>query len=113
MYEYNAKLVRVIDGDTIDALIDLGFDVWVKNRIRLYGINTPEVRTRDLQEKKAGIRSKERLEEILDTVEGKFILLSKGIGKYGRCLGELLIGEFGEIHVNNQLLHEGHAEKYE
>tara|TARA_B100000989_G_scaffold247982_1_gene195357 strand:+ start:2054 stop:2395 length:342 start_codon:yes stop_codon:yes gene_type:complete len=113
MYEYNAKLVRVIDGDTIDALIDLGFDVWIKKRIRLYGINTPEVRTRDLEEKKAGILAKERLEEILDGVEGNFILLSKGIGKYGRCLGELLIGEFGEFHVNNQLLHEGHAEKYE
>ena len=55
MYVYNAKLVRVIDGDTIDAVIDLGFDVWVKKRVRLYGINTPETRTRDLSEKQAGI----------------------------------------------------------
>ena len=112
MYEYKAKLVRVIDGDTVDAMIDLGFDVWIKKRVRLYGINTPEVRTRDLEEKKAGIAAKDRLQEILDAVGGEFILLSKGVGKYGRCLGELLIGEFGEIHVNNKLLHEGHAEEY-
>ena len=60
MYLYNAKLVRVIDGDTIDAVIDLGFDVWIKKRVRLYGIDTPEPRTRDLEEKKAGIAAKER-----------------------------------------------------
>ena len=52
MYEYNAKLIRVIDGDTVDASIDLGFDVWVKKRIRLHGIDAPESRTRDLEEKK-------------------------------------------------------------
>jgi micrococcal nuclease len=113
MYEYSAKLIRVIDGDTIDAMVDLGFDVWVKKRVRLYGINTPEVRTRDLEEKKAGIEAKKRLEELLEGVNGRFILCSRGIGKYGRCLGELLIGEFGEIHINNKLLHEGYAEKYE
>ncbi|MHA1940739.1 MAG: thermonuclease family protein [Candidatus Hodarchaeales archaeon] len=112
MYEYRAKLIRVIDGDTIDAMVDLGFDVWSKKRIRLYGINTPEVRTRDLEEKKAGIHAKERLQELLDGVNGSFILVSRGVGKYGRCLGELLIGEFGEIHINNLLLSEGLAEEY-
>ena len=65
MYQYIAKLIRVIDGDTVDALVDLGFDVWVKKRIRLYGINTPETRTRDLEEKKAGIAAKERLETLI------------------------------------------------
>ncbi len=112
MYEYRAKLLRVIDGDTIDAMMDLGFDTWVKKRIRLYGINTPEVRTRDLEEKKAGIEAKERLEYLLDSVDGKFMVVSRGVGKYGRCLGELLIGEYGEIHINKLLLSEGLAEEY-
>ena len=80
MYKYNAKLIRVIDGDTIDALIDLGFDVWVKKRIRLYGINTPETRTRDLEEKKAGIAAKDRLSEIMKDCDYEFVLVSHGIG---------------------------------
>ena len=65
MYKYNAKLIRVIDGDTVDALIDLGFNVWVKKRIRLYGINAPETRTKDLEEKKAGNAAESRLIELL------------------------------------------------
>ena len=73
-YLYSAKLVRVIAVAAADAEIDLGFDVWVKKRIRLYGINTPETRTRDLEEKKAGIAAKERLIELLDASEGVFIL---------------------------------------
>ena len=112
-YEYKAKLIRVIDGDTIDAMIDLGFDVWIKKRIRLHGINTPPIRTKDLKLKEAGKIAKKRLEELLDSVEGKFILLSHGIGKYGRCIGVLLIGEYGQIHINNLLLQEGLAEIYE
>ena len=68
MYKYNAKLIRVIDGDTVDALIDLGFNVWVKKRIRLYGIDTPEVRTRDLIEKSAGIAAMDRLSELMEPV---------------------------------------------
>ena len=111
MYKYNAKLIRVIDGDTIDALIDLGFDVWVKKRIRLYGINTPETRTRDLEEKKAGIAAKDRLSEIMKDCDYEFVLVSHGIGKYGRCLGELFI-ENSQESVNQILLNEGHAEIY-
>ena len=65
MFEYNAVLDRVVDGDTIDATIDLGFDTWKKTRIRFYGINAPESRTRDLEEKKKGLAAKERLIEIL------------------------------------------------
>jgi micrococcal nuclease len=110
--EYNAKLIEVIDGDTVDAMIDLGFDIWVKKRIRLYGINAPETRTKNLHEKKQGLAAKARLQELLDTVNGNFILMSEGIGKYGRCLGVLLIGEYGEIHVNNTLLSEGLVKKY-
>lgn len=108
-YEYNAKLIRVIDGDTVDALVDLGFDVWLHKRIRLYGINAPESRTKNLQEKRLGLASKGRLEEIMAECGGEFILESRGVGKYGRCLGVLLIGE---ININQQLIFEGYAEEY-
>ena len=64
MYQYKVKLDRVIDGDTIDCMIDLGFDVSTKKRIRFLGINTPESRTRDLEEKKRGLEAKARLKEI-------------------------------------------------
>jgi micrococcal nuclease len=109
MYKYNAKLIRVIDGDTIDALIDLGFDVWIKKRIRLYGINTPETRTRDLEEKKAGLAAEERLIALLWESDNEFVLESHGVGKYGRCLGVLFIGE---TNINTLLLSEGLAEEY-
>tara|TARA_R110002020_G_scaffold32729_6_gene100359 strand:- start:781 stop:1116 length:336 start_codon:yes stop_codon:yes gene_type:complete len=109
MYLYDAKLIRVIDGDTVDAKIDLGFDVWVKKRIRLYGINTPETRTRDLEEKKAGIAAKERLEGLINECGGVFILQSHGVGKYGRCLGTLFIDD---TNINMLLLSEGLAEEY-
>lgn len=113
IYKYNAKLIRVIDGDTVDAMVDLGFNTWAKKRIRLYDIDAPEVRTKNLEEKKQGFIVKERLQKLLDSVSGKFILLSEGIDKYGRCLGILLIGEQGEIHINNLLLSEGLVKKYE
>ena len=110
MYEYNAKLDRVVDGDTVDALIDLGFDVWVKKRIRLHGIDAPESRTRDSEEKIRGLAAKARLQELLEASEGAFKLHSHGVGKYGRCLGTLFIGE---CNINQQLLLEGHAEEYQ
>ena len=117
MYEYKIKLDRVIDGDTIDANIDLGFDVSVKKRIRFMGINTPESRTRDLEEKARGLAAKDRVKCLLegcDTIE----LKSHGVGKYGRCLGELFIniidGEELPImeSVNQLLIKEGHAVEY-
>ena len=110
IYKYKAKLIRVIDGDTVDALIDLGFSVWVKKRIRLYGINTPETRTRDLIEKQAGIAAKDRLSELMQECGYEFILQSHGVGKYGRCLGTLFIDD---TNVNMLLLEEGLAEKYQ
>ncbi len=100
-----------MDGDTIDALIDLGFDIWIKKRVRLYGINAPESRTRDLDEKKRGIAAKNRLIQIFDEVDGKFVLKSRGIGKYGRCLGEIYVNN-NSISVNKQLIIEEHAEIY-
>lgn len=112
MYKYNAKLVRVVDGDTVDALIDLGFDVWVKKRIRLYGIDTPETRTKDLNEKAAGIAAKDRLSELMEQCDYKFVLISHGVGKYGRCLGELFI-ETCQESVNQMLINEGHAQIYQ
>ena len=110
MYEYNAKLDRVIDGDTIDAMIDLGFDTWVHKRIRLEGIDAPETRTRDLDEKAQGLATKERLTGLLEAADGVFVLQSHGVGKYGRCLGTIFIGQ---NNINELLLSEGLAEKYE
>ena len=114
MFEYNAKLDRVIDGDTVDAMIDLGFGVWKKVRIRFYGINTPETRTRDLEEKKRGLAAKKRLHDILikeSKEPGVFKLKSHGVGKYGRCLGELFVDGL-EDSVNRTLINEGHGVEY-
>lgn len=112
MFEYNAVLDRVIDGDTVDATIDLGFDTWKKTRIRFYGINTPESRTRDLEEKKRGLAAKDRLIEILKANDNKFVLKSHGVGKYGRCLGELFVESLGEVSVQETLISEGHGVAY-
>lgn len=110
MYDYKAKLLRVIDGDTIDAMIDLGFNTWIKKRVRLYGIDAPESRTKDLEEKRQGQAATKRLQELLASTNGELIIHSHGIGKYGRCLGTLFIGE---CNINQQLLLEGHAEEYQ
>ena len=112
MYKYNAKLIRVFDGDSDYALIVLGVDVWGKKRIRLHGIDTPETRTRDLEEKKAGIAAKDRLSELMERCDYKFVLVSHGVGKYGRCLGELFI-ENSQESVNQMLINEGHAQIYQ
>jgi len=109
MYEYKAKLIKIIDGDTIDAEIDLGFKVSVRKRIRFLGINAPETRTRDLEEKQAGLKTKSRLETLFDASKGVFTLKSHGVGKYGRVLGEIFIEN---ININELLLNEGLASKY-
>ena len=130
---YSCKLVRVVDGDTADAMIDLGFNVWVKERIRFYGVDTWESRTRDLEEKKKGLLAKARNKELLE--QGIFKLKSFGTGKYGRVLGEIFIspdfvGEHitecianpeskidlssdGWVSVNDILMEEGHAYEYD
>tara|TARA_Y100001973_G_scaffold22149_1_gene32883 strand:+ start:44 stop:421 length:378 start_codon:yes stop_codon:yes gene_type:complete len=111
MYEYKAKLKRVVDGDTCDAYIDLGFDVSVKKRIRFMGVDTWESRTRDLEEKKKGLAAKEYTKEMLSKNEGEFTIKSHGVGKYGRVLGELFIE--GEDKSLNELLKDnGHAYEY-
>ena len=116
-YIYRAKLDRVVDGDTIDAMIDVGFDIWVKKRIRYMGIDTWESRTRDLDEKKKGLAAKARNKELLEKVSAKsgyFRLKSHGVGKYGRVLGEIFIqdAEGKQYNINEQLKTEGHAYEY-
>ena len=111
-HNYSAKLMRVVDGDTCDAMIDLGFDTWVKKRIRFYGVDTWESRTRNLEEKKKGLAAKEFVKDLLENSdEGKFVLKSYGVGKYGRVLGELFV-KGNEKSVNELLKENGHAYEY-
>ena len=115
MYVYKAKLDRVVDGDTIDAIIDLGFDITVHKRIRLAGINTPESRTRDLEEKKRGLAAKQALIDLLTkhNDEEYFIVESEKVGKYGRVLGKLhALIEDKECCLNERLIEMGHAVEY-
>jgi len=117
-YIYRGKLERVVDGDTIDALIDVGFDIWVKKRIRYSGIDTWESRTRDLAEKAKGLEAKARNKELLMEVSSKsgyFRLKSYGVGKYGRVLGEIFIedNEGKQYNINKTLISEGHAYVYD
>ena len=113
MYEYRCKIVKVIDGDTVDVDIDLGFGVWLhKERIRLYGIDTPESRTRDLAEKEKGLAAKAYVKNLLENSDdGKFSIISHGRGKYGRVLGELFV-KGHEKSVNELLKENGHAYEY-
>ena len=119
MYEYSCRIVRVVDGDTVDIDIDLGFDVWLKKqRIRLYGVDTPESRTRDLEEKKYGLAAKKFVEKRLP-VGSKQTLRTRldDRGKFGRILGEFLLSTQWEgkdipTTINEQLVKERHAVKY-
>jgi len=110
MYEYACIVKRIVDGDTVDVDIDLGFDVWLQNeRVRIVGINTPEIRTRDLVEKKYGIAATERAEQLLP-VDSKQILLSQNFkGKFGRILGDFRLEN---TSFSKQMLAEGHAVPY-
>ena len=117
-YIYRGKLERVVDGDTIDALIDVGFDIWIKKRIRYSGIDTWESRTRDLEEKAKGLEAKARNKELLMEVSSKpgyFRLKSFGVGKYGRVLGEIYVEdkEGKQYNINKTLISEGHAYVYD
>ena len=117
-YIYRGKLERVVDGDTIDALIDVGFDIWIKKRIRYSGIDTWESRTRDLEEKAKGLEAKARNKELLMEISSKsgyFRLKSHGVGKYGRVLGEIFIEDKDgkQLNINETLITEGHAYVYD
>ena len=130
--EYQCELIRVVDGDTIDCYIDLGFNMKTKKRVRYMGIDTWESRTRDLDEKKKGLAAKARNKKLLE--EGVFKLKSFGTGKFGRVLGEIfvdpdIVGDHinecisnsdssidldhdGWVSVNDILIEEGHAYEY-
>ena len=111
-YGYSCKLERVVDGDTCDALIDLGFNTWAKRRIRFMGVDCWESRTRDLEEKKKGLAAKAYVKDLLENSdEVKFSIISHGVGKYGRVLGELFV-KGHDKSVNELLMENGHAYQY-
>ena len=118
---YNFRVTeinRVLDGDTIDVTIDLGFDLYKKERVRVAGVDTPEKRTRNLEEKELGIDATNWLKQKLeDTIAGDEELsirteLKGGVGKYGRLLGWLYIGD-AEVSLNEQMITEGYAWEYD
>ena len=118
---YNFRVVeinRVVDGDTIDVTIDLGFDLFKKERVRVAGVDTPEKRTRDLEEKELGIHATNWLKEKLDgAISGDDDLIIRtelvgGMGKYGRLLGWLYIGD-AQVSLNELMIEEGYAWSYD
>jgi micrococcal nuclease len=115
MFEYRCIVRRVVDGDTVDVDIDLGFGVWMQNqRIRMYGIDTPESRTRDLEEKKYGLAAKDFLIGLLDDPNGITLKTHKdGKGKFGRILGELWrTTNYADKSVNEYMIEKHHAVRY-
>ena len=118
-YVYRCLVTRVVDGDTVDVSIDLGFDTWIKDRVRLMGIDTPESRTRNRKEKALGLAAKARLKEFIKNahdIPGKrgkkeiYLQTSKeGKGKFGRILGSILVN--GQ-NLNLAMIREGHARQY-
>ena len=118
---YNFRVIeinRVIDGDTIDVTIDLGFDLYKKERVRVAGVDTPEKRTKDEEEKALGYDATHWLQEKLEgAISGEDELIVRtelvgGVGKYGRLLGWLYIGD-AELSLNEQMITEGYAFPYD
>ena len=109
MYEYKCEVKRVVDGDTVDVIIDLGFDISYSSRVRLYGIDTPESRTRDKDEKARGLISKDFLKSWLD--KGNVVIRTRKDkkGKFGRILGEMVVDD---ININELMIEEHYAVKY-
>jgi micrococcal nuclease len=111
MYEYGCKVERVVDGDTVDVVLDLGFDIFHKCRVRLYGIDTPESRTRDLDEKARGKMAGSFLKESIDAGD-KIVIQTKlkdSKGKYGRVLGDVVIDD---VNINQLMVDKHLAVKY-
>ena len=112
------KIDKVLDGDTIDVTIDLGFDLYKKERVRIAGVDTPEKRTRNLEEKELGIDAtnwlKQQLKEAVDGDDDLTIRteLVGGVGKYGRLLGWLYIGD-GDVSINEKMIEQGYAWAYD
>ena len=117
VYEYSCKIVRVVDGDTVDVDIDLGFGVWMHNeRIRLHGIDTPESRTRDLEEKKFGLLAKKQVEHFLPKGSIQTLVTVKDkAGKFGRILGKFKIDDHlypTPTTINEWMIRHHHAAPY-
>jgi len=115
MYEYRCKIVKIIDGDTVDVDIDLGFGVWMhKERIRLYGIDTPESRTRDLDEKKYGLIAKGWIEKFMPVGSMQTLITQKDkSGKFGRILGKFRVNDGSyDIILNDWMISNHHAVAY-
>ena len=112
------KIDRVLDGDTIDVTIDLGFDLYKKERVRIAGVDTPEKRTRNLEEKELGIDAtnwlKKELEDVLAGDDELIVRteLHGGVGKYGRLLGWLYVGD-EQVSLNEQMITQGYAHAYD
>tara|TARA_B110000503_G_scaffold24933_1_gene39295 strand:- start:17223 stop:17624 length:402 start_codon:yes stop_codon:yes gene_type:complete len=114
MYEYYVKEVtKIVDGDTVDVIIDLGFDVMFKSRVRLAGIDTPESRTRDLDEKKLGLEAKEYLKHAIESATDIVIKTEKmnSSEKYGRILGWIYL-DGAETSINSEMVEKGYAWAY-
>ena len=117
MHTYKCTILRVVDGDTVDVDIDLGFGVWLrKERVRILGIDTPESRTRDLTEKKYGLAAKKYVKGFLPVGSQQRLITEKDkTGKFGRILGEFLVydnKEDREMHLGEIMIREHHAVKY-
>lgn len=112
MFEYSVKVLKVIDGDTLDVMIDLGFDIFTNQRVRLAGIDTPESRTTDVKEKKLGMESKEYLKNKIDQAKNIMIQTCKGDPneKYGRILARVFLDT---ECINDSLVENGYAWKYD
>ena len=112
------KINRVVDGDTIDVTIDLGFDLYKKERVRVAGVETPEMRTKNLEEKALGIDAtnwlKKELQDVLDGDDELIVRteLHGGVGKYGRLLGWLYVGD-ETVSLNEQMITQGYAHAYD
>ena len=117
MHQYKCTILRVVDGDTVDVDIDLGFGVWLrKERVRIHGIDTPESRTRDLEEKKYGLAAKQFVKEILLVGSHQTLITEKDkTGKFGRILGKFLVHdvkEDREMHLGQIMIREHQAVEY-
>jgi micrococcal nuclease len=112
LYHYRATVVRVVDGDTVDVMLELGFNVSLKERVRLYGINAPESRTRDKSEKVKGLAAKDFVVEWTEDHADEIVIVTRidKRGKYGRVLGTIMT-ESGE-NLNELMIKEGHAVEY-
>ena len=117
MYQYRCKIIKIIDGDTVDVDIDLGFGVWLhKERVRLFGIDTPESRTRDLEEKKYGLAAKGYVEKFMPVGSDQTLVTEKDAeGKFGRILGKFLVYDVKEdrqAELGKLMIRDHHAVEY-